>query len=175
VSPELIALHEKRADLPVSAFIDLFAQARETIGILVYAAVFLHEAYPRLNDLLAERAAEGCTIRIALGDADSPHVQQRGQEETFGHGIESRCRLALMHYRPLLGVPGVEIRTHGTTLYNSIYRADDQMLVNAHVWGVNAYAAPVWHLRQAEGSGVFSGYARSFDEIWSTAKPVPEG
>jgi hypothetical protein len=25
----------------------------------------------------------------------------RGQEETFGHGIESRCRQALMHYAPL--------------------------------------------------------------------------
>lgn len=175
MSPELIALYEKRADLPISAFVDLFAQARETFGILVYAAVFLHEAYPRLNALLAERAAEGCTVRIALGDADSPHVQQRGQEEKFGHGIESRCRLALMHYRPLLGAPGVEIRTHGTTLYNSIYRADDQMLVNAHVWGVNAYAAPVWHLRQAEEGGIFSGYAMSFEEIWSTAKPVREG
>lgn len=134
VSPELIALYEKRAALPVSAFVDLFTHARETIDILVYAAVFLHETYPRLNDLLAERAAEGCAVRIALGDADSLNVQQRGKEERFGHGIESRCRLALMHYRPLVDVPGVEIRTHETTLYNSIYRADNEMLVNAHVW-----------------------------------------
>lgn len=172
VSPELIALYDKRADLPVSAFVDLFTQARETIGILVYAAVFLHEAYPRLNDLLAERAAEGCKIRIALGDADSPNVQQRGKEEKFGHGIESRCRLALMHYRPLVGVPGIEIRTHGTTLYNSIYRADDQMFINAHVWGMNAYAAPVWHLRGIEEGGMFSGYADSFEEVWREAKPI---
>jgi hypothetical protein len=174
VSPELIALYGKRADLPVSAFVDLFTQARETMDILVYAAVFLHEAYPRLNDLIAERAAEGCTVRIALGDADSPNVQQRGIEEKFGHGIESRCRLALMHYRPLVGVPGIEVRTHSTTLYNSIYRADDQMFVNAHVWGANAYAAPVWHLRSIEEGGMFSGYEESFDEVWRKAKPVQE-
>ena len=105
VSPELVALYDQRADIPVSTFVDMLTQAREQIDVLVYAAVFLHEAYPRLNELLRERAAEGCAVRIAIGDAGQPNVQQRGEEERFGHGIESRCRLALMHYRPLIGVP----------------------------------------------------------------------
>ncbi|WP_346098450.1 helix-turn-helix transcriptional regulator [Streptomyces olivaceiscleroticus] len=173
VSPELVALYEQRADMPVSVLIDFMARARQDIDILVYAAVFLHEAYPRLNDLLRERAAEGCTVRIAVGDADSENVRQRGREEKFGHGIESRCRLALMHYQPLSGVSGIELRTHGTTLYNSLYRADDQLLVNAHVWGVNAYAAPVWHLRKSNDNGnLFKTYADSFDAVWETARPV---
>jgi len=175
VSPELVALYDQRADIPVSTFVDMLTQAREQIDVLVYAAVFLHEAYPRLNELLKERAAEGCTVRIALGDADSSNVQQRGEEEKFGHGIQSRCRLALMHYRPLVGVPGIEVRTHATTLYNSIYRADDQALVNAHVWGVNAYGAPVWHLRRSGKGGMFDTYASSFDAVWETATPVREG
>ncbi|WP_310714982.1 XRE family transcriptional regulator [Streptomyces lydicus] len=174
VSSELVALYDQRADVPVSTFTDMLAEACETIDVLVYAAVFLHEGFPRLNDLLRERAAEGCSVRIALGDAESENVRQRGEEERFGHGIESRCQLALMHYRPLLGVPGVEIRTHGTTLYNSIYRADDQLLANAHVWGVNAYGAPVWHLRRNGDGGIFDTYAQSFDAVWTTAKPVPE-
>ncbi|MFI6683076.1 helix-turn-helix domain-containing protein [Streptomyces sp. NPDC050485] len=172
VSPELVALYDQRADLPVSVFVDLLTPARERIDVLVYAAVFLHEAYPRLNDLLRERAADGCAVRIAVGDADSENVQQRGQEEKFGHGIESRCRLALLHYRPLASVPGIELRTHGTTLYNSLYRADDQVLVNAHVWGVNAYGAPVWHLRRHESGGMFDTYADSFNAVWETARPV---
>jgi transcriptional regulator with XRE-family HTH domain len=169
VSSELVALYDQRADVPVSTFTDMLAEARENIDVLVYAAVFLHEGFPRLNDLLRERAAEGCSVRIALGDAESENVRQRGEEERFGHGIESRCRLALMHYRPLLGVPGVEIRTHGT-----IYRADDQLLANAHVWGVNAYGAPVWHLRRNGDGGIFDTYAQSFDAVWTTAKPVSE-
>ncbi|WP_443333318.1 XRE family transcriptional regulator [Streptomyces sp. CB01580] len=160
---------------PVSTFVDMLTQAREHIDVLVYAAVFLHEAYPRLNDVLRERAAEGCAVRIAVGDPDSTNVQERGKEERFGHGIESRCRLALMHYRPLAGVPGIEVRTHATTLYNSIYRADDQAMVNAHVWGVNAYAAPVWHLRRSGEGGMFDTYAGSFDAVWETATPVREG
>ncbi|MFE1444442.1 XRE family transcriptional regulator [Streptomyces sp. NPDC058739] len=175
VSPELVALYNQRADIPVSTFVDMMAPAHEQIDVLVYAAVFLHEAYPRLNELLKERAAEGCTVRVALGDADSSNVQQRGEEEKFGHGIRSRCQLALMHYRPLVGIPGIEVRTHTTTLYNSIYRADDQALVNGHVWGVNAYAAPVWHLRRNGPGGMFDTYADSFDAVWATATPVGEG
>ncbi|MCX5535429.1 XRE family transcriptional regulator [Streptomyces sp. NBC_00006] len=172
VSPELVALYERRADLPVSAFIDLISAARSRVDILVYAGVFLHEAYPGLNDLLARVAGSGGQVRIAVGDADSTNVRARGLEEKFGHGIESRCRLALMHYMPLVGVPGVEVRTHSTTLYNSLYRVDDQMLVNAHVWGVNAYGAPVWHLRRAEGGTMFDTYAESFDAVWATGTPV---
>lgn len=172
VSPELVAMYEQRADVPVSAYVDLFSTARERIDVLVYAALFLHEAYPRLNDLLQERAEDGCTIRIALGKADSQSVQQRGQEEKFGHGIESRCRLALLHYRPLADVQGIEIRTHGTTLYNSLYRADEQIFVNAHVWGMNAYSTPLWHLRRVADSGMFDTYAGSFDAVWATATPV---
>lgn len=172
ISPELVALYEQRADVPVSTFVDLITQARERIDVLVYAAIFLHEAYPRLNDLLKERVAEGCQVRIAIGDPASENVQARGQEERFGHGIESRCRLALMHYRPLVGVPGIEVRTHDTTLYNSLYRADDHLLVNAHVWGVNAYGAPMWHLRRSEGGGIFDTYVKSFDAVWAAAAPV---
>ncbi|WP_030391766.1 helix-turn-helix domain-containing protein [Kitasatospora purpeofusca] len=172
ISPELVALYEQRADLPGSAFVDLLGKATKNIDVLVYAAVFLHEAYPRLNELLRERATEGCVVRIALGDAESENVRQRGEEEKFGDGIESRCRLALMHYRPLLGTPGIEIRTHGTTLYNSLYRADDQMLVNAHVWGVNAFGAPVWHLRRAGTGTLFGTYAASFEAVWNAAQPV---
>ncbi|MFI7002505.1 helix-turn-helix domain-containing protein [Nocardia sp. NPDC050175] len=172
VSPELVALYDQRADVPASMFVNLFTAARDHIDVLVYAAVFLHEAYPRLNDLLIERAEVGCAIRIAVGDADSANVQQRGREEKFGYGIESRCRLALMHYRALQATPGIELRTHATTLYNSMFRADEEMLVNAHVWGVNAYGAPVWHLRRTLDGGLFDTYTDSFDAVWQTARPV---
>jgi transcriptional regulator with XRE-family HTH domain len=172
VSPELVSLYDQRADVPASLFVNLFTAARDRIDVLVYAAVFLHEAYPRLNDLLIERAEAGCSIRIAVGDADSANVQQRGREEKFGHGIESRCRLALMHYKALQPTPRIELRTHGTTLYNSIYRADDQMLVNAHVWGVNAYGAPVWHLRRTIDGGPFDTYTESFNAVWDASRPV---
>ncbi|WP_433340946.1 helix-turn-helix domain-containing protein [Streptomyces sp. CA-253872] len=174
VSAELLALWECRADVPVSMYAELFAQARERIDILVYAGLFLHESFPRLNELLAERAENGCTVRMLLGQADHPRVRDRGAEERFGHGIESRCRLALLHSRPLLAVPNISVRTHGTVLYNSLYRGDDHLLVNSHLWGVNAYAAPVWHLRRHAPGGLFDAYAGSFAEVWRAAAPVSE-
>jgi hypothetical protein len=36
---------------------DLFSRAEQQIGVLVYAANFLHEQYPALYDLLREKAA----------------------------------------------------------------------------------------------------------------------
>jgi hypothetical protein len=66
--------------------------------------------------LLREKAAAGGKVRVALGDPDSEAVRARGSEERFGHGIETRCRVALMHYQPLIGVPGIELHLHRTAL-----------------------------------------------------------
>lgn len=61
----------------------------------------------------------------------------------------------------------------GTTLHNSLYRADDQVLANnVHVWGVNVSGAPVWHLRRHDSGAMFDTYADSFDAVWETASPV---
>jgi hypothetical protein len=79
-----------------------------------------------------------------------------------------------MHYQPLVGVSGVEVHLHRTTLYNSIYRADDDLLVNAHVWGVNAYSAPVTHLRRVTAGSLFDTYAASFEAMWATSEAAPQ-
>jgi hypothetical protein len=103
--------------------------------VLVYAANFLHEQHPALNDLLLEKAAAGCKTRIALGDPDSEAVRARGAEEHFGHGIETRCRVALPHYRPIIGVPGIEVHVHQTTLYNAGSLFDTYIGSFEAVWG----------------------------------------
>ncbi len=64
-----------------------------------------------------------------------------------------------------------QIRLHSTTLYASIFRYDDIMLANPHMWGAPASANPVLHLRRIEGSSWFDGYRRSFDAVWETARP----
>ncbi|GGK79233.1 NUDIX hydrolase [Mangrovihabitans endophyticus] len=49
---------------------------------------------------------------------------------------------SLVMYRPLFGIDGIEFRLHRTVLYNSIYRADDQLLVNTHIYSFTAAQAP---------------------------------
>jgi hypothetical protein len=171
--PDLIAVYATRAEAPLETWRALFEQAQQRIGILVYAAVFLHELWPDFNRLLAAKARQGCQVTVLLGDPDSGAVRLRGREEAFGHGIETRCRQALMHYAPLAGTAGIEVRQHGTTLYNSVYIGDDIMIVNAHRYGMNAYATPVLQLRRATEGGLFDGYADSFDQVRRLSVPAP--
>lgn len=88
---ELVALYAQRSDVPSDLWVTLIGRAEHAIDILVYAANFLHEQNPRLNDLLADPAAAGCEIRVALGDPDGHCIKARGEDEDFGHGIVSRC------------------------------------------------------------------------------------
>jgi transcriptional regulator with XRE-family HTH domain len=169
---ELITLYPQRAYVPPDLWARMFRRAEQSIDVLVYAAVFLHEQQPDLNDRLRELADRGCRIRIALGDPEGTCVQARGREERFGHGIESRCEIALMHYRPLIGHPRVSIHLHDSTLYNSIFRFDDEALINAHVWGANAFAAPVLHVRRLANGHLFNTYMQSFEAVWKESRPA---
>jgi Domain of unknown function (DUF5919) len=131
-------------------------------------------ASARTESSVASRALAdaGCRIRIAIGDPDGACVAARGEEERFGLGITSRCELALMHYRPLIGHPRISIHLHDTTLYSSIYRFDDEALINTHVWGANAFAAPVLHIRRLSSGRLFSAYLQSFEAVWEGSTPA---
>lgn len=172
---ELVSIYPHRSDVPAQLWWSLFAGATDQIAVLVYAGVFLFEQHPDLLDLLTEKTASGCQVRIALGDTTSEAVRLRGEDERFGEGIDSRVRLALRHLEPLRHGSAAEIRLHRTTLYNSIFRFDDQILVNHHIWATNAYEAPVLHLRQLRGGKLFDMFARNFELVWGTAAPVTPG
>src|SRR5712692_5059699 len=167
---ELVLVYTHRSDVSPGVWWNLFSSAEREIDLLAYAALFLPEQHISLVDLLRERAASGCSVRILLGDPTSPKIIERGEEEQFGEGIVSRSKVALLHYRPLATSEGVQIRVHGTTLYNSIYRFDNTMLVNAHVYGCNAYSAPVLHLRRRVKGGLFDTYLESFESVWALSK-----
>jgi hypothetical protein len=78
-------------------------------------------------------------------------------------------------FRPLQSVPHVEIRLHGTILYNSIYRGDEQLLINTHIYGVMANNAPFFHLRKLPGGAMAANYLESFEHVWNEAEPLAEG
>jgi hypothetical protein len=172
LDPDLVGIYATRADVAMSMWRSVFEQASGEIGILVYAAVFLHELWPDFNDLLAAKAGAGCRVRILLGDPASRAVIERGQAERYGHGIVARCEQALLYYGPVIGTPGIEVHQHGTPLYNSVYRGDDRMLVNTHRYGMNAHSTPLLHLRRSGRGGLFDGYADSFEDVWRASRPA---
>ena len=127
---------------------------------------------PAFLRVVKEKSADGVPMRFMLGEPDCPAVAQRGEDEGIGAAMGAKIRNALVNYGPLFGLPGVGFRLHATTLYNSIYRADDEMLVNPHVYGVGAYMAPVLHLRRVPGGELFDTYADSIEHIWENARPI---
>jgi transcriptional regulator with XRE-family HTH domain len=165
---EIVAVYPHRYALPRDTLGHFFSQAQHEIGVLVYAGMFIAEDGGVLH-LFAERARAGVRVRILLGDPDSRNVDERGVTEGIGEALAAKVRSSLVLFRPLLAEPGVEVRLHGTVLYNSIYRADDQLLVNTHVYGIMANNAPVFHLRKIPGGELASTYLDSFERVWDGA------
>lgn len=170
---EVIAVYPHRSEVPRDTWRRLFESAEEEIGVLVYAGLFLAED-AGLHRIIRKKAKAGARVRFLIGDQDDSHVAERGEQEGLGDAMAAKIRNALVFYRPLSEVEGVEFRLHRTVLYNSIYRADDQVLVNSHVYGVTAPHAPVWHLRKVAGGEFASIYLESFERVWDTAVPLPE-
>ena len=169
VGPEVYATYPHRGAVPREAWRRLFDSAEREIGILVYSGLFIAEDVDLLR-LIEAKASNGVAVRIILGDPDSAHVNQRGVEEGIADAMAAKIRNAIVLYRRLARTTGVEIRLHPTVLYNSIYRADDELLVNQHVYGIAAAYAPVVHLRGT--GGMVDTYVESFERVWSSATPL---
>ncbi|MBN6056400.1 XRE family transcriptional regulator [Nonomuraea sp. RK-328] len=165
------AIYTHRWSVPQRVWRNLFQGATAEIGILAYSALFIAED-PGLLRVLTDRAGAGTNVRILLGDPDSSEVAARGSDEGIGPDVMSaRIRNALAFYRPLLAGGGIELRLHHTVLYSSIYRGDDDLLVNAHAYATPAANAPVMHLRRSEAHGPAATYLTCFERVWTTAEP----
>lgn len=166
---EILAVYPHRWSVPRDTLGHFFEKAEREIGVLVYAGMFIAEDMG-VHRLFAEKARAGAQVRILLGDPDSPQVAERGASEGIGDGMAAKIRNSLVLFRPLLA-EGIQIRMHATPLYNSIYRADDQLLVNTHIYGVMANNAPVFHLRKLPGGEIAGTYLESFERVWDGAAP----
>lgn len=170
--PEVLRVYPTRGDVPLDLWKSLITTARSELTLLSFAGLFLLDNNSNITELLIERAVAGVRVRILLGDSESSVVLTRGQEEGIGDDMRGRVRLAQRYLQPALDVPGVEVRLHSTTLYNSIYRSDTTMLVNMHMYGSGAPANPVMHLQQVPGGKLFASYERSIEAVWDIGAPT---
>lgn len=168
---ELLKLYPNRSAVPRSLWPTLYGQATKHFDVVVYSGFWLTED-PNFLRIVKEKAAAGVPVRFMLGEPDSMHVAQRGEDEGIGASMGGKIRNALVNYGPLFRLPGVEFRLHSTTLYNSIYRADEELLANGHIYGVGAFMAPVLHLQRVPGGELFDTYVESVERIWEQARPI---
>jgi transcriptional regulator with XRE-family HTH domain len=163
---ELTAVYPHRWAVPRDVWKRFFESAEHEIAVLAYSALFLAEDAGILA-IIADKARSGIRVRFALGDPDSVAVAQRGQGEGIGNAMPAKIRNALTLYCAALKEENVEIRLHGTVLYNSLYRADDQVFVNQHAYGLPAAHAPVFCFRAPAHGNMLTPYLASFEQVWA--------
>lgn len=168
-SDEVRVAYPHRSAVPADAWRHLFERAESAIGVLAYSGPFLAED-AEAQRLLRAKARAGVRVRILLGDRDGRHIGRRDIDEGLGGVMAARIRNSMILYRSLMGEPGIELRLHDTVLYNSIYWADSDILVNMHVHGCPASHAPMLHLHRAQRDGMASTYLDSFERVWATAR-----
>jgi len=124
---------------------------------------------PPIAAVLAERARSGVKMRICLHGTNASTGAQDAVCPDTGDASEVRVHEALAIYAPLHAQGKLEIRLHRGVVYNSIYYADDQMLVSQHVYGTPVKSAPVLHLLHAEDGDMTGAFSEAFEAAWATA------
>ncbi len=167
VGAELVATYPRRTDVPAHLWTDLLRAAGRSVDVLAFAGLFLTEEHSGWLPALAGKVGSDVRVRLLLGDPGGGQLAARDLEYSIGGGVAGRVSAVLGYYRQL--PDGVELRLHDTPLYNSIYRFDDEMLVNVHAYGILAAYTPVMHLRRVDGA-FFNTYVESFERVWASAR-----
>lgn len=155
---EVRAIYPHRDVVPRELWQELFRSAHADIGILAHSGLFLAQD-ANVQAALRERTQAGVQLRICLRDPDLLESRY----------LAASIRGALDRYRQLRDSGDVEIRLHRATLINSIYRADEELLVTQHAFGIPSQRAPVLHLHRTDSNDMVSTYLESFYRIWTEA------
>lgn len=168
---ELVRLYPDRASVPRETWMRLMDGAGEDIAVLVFSGTFYAQVQPKVARMLAGASQRGVRVRLCFGDPSGEAVAVRDREEGLGGTLAAKIRASLTYYRELAASGEAEVRLHACTLYASLFRYDDEIVVNPHAWGGPASANPALHLRRLDGGQVAAHYMDSFERVWETAKP----
>ncbi|MGN2640613.1 XRE family transcriptional regulator [Nocardia takedensis] len=172
---EVLKVYPHRSAIPSELWRRLLSATTQHLDVLVLAGLFLAEE-PEFARTIRKRTRQGLTVRLLFGRPSAPEADKRSSEERLARGtVPARISNALSLVEPLAELDGVELRYHDTTLYNSIFRFDDEMIVNAHVYGAPGAHAPALHLRRLPDGDLFETYLTSFDHVWSVASSEKGG
>jgi hypothetical protein len=172
---ELVGIYTTRRELPPATVSSLLDAAHQEIDVLGYAALWLWDTVPSFAERVAVKIAQGVKVRVCLGDPESEAVRLRGNEETIGDALAARCRLAIAYAQEIQNTAPHAVRVTGATLYASILRFDNDVLLNTHLWGNAAADSPVLHFRRERKDGIAANAIASFQRVWDEAQSLPVG
>ena len=166
---DLAGAYAHRRALKRGDWLALLGGAKAHIDVVAYSAHFLL-ADPEVIQSLRDRLARSVRVRITLGSPSNSEEQPA--EEELGEDLKALVADSMQTLQPLLKLDGLEVRLHDEVLYQSIYRADDQILVNQHAHGVPSAESPVYHYRRADPGELFDAFLASFAAVWSASDQV---
>lgn len=86
--------------------------------------------------------------------------------------LSARADNSLLLFRALMEIEGIEVRTHSTTLYNSVYLTENRVFINHHIYGIPAARCPVVEVDRNNSLNPVEVYIRSFEVSWGSAREV---
>ena len=172
-SSEVLQVYPDRGAVPPGSWYELISLRRSTSTSSSIAGLFLSDGRADLPALLERKAERGrgdpaAARRSGVRGGRAPRRRGAGRRRDGRAHSPEHDRTC----EPAFEVPGVEVRLHDTTLYNSIFRFDDDLLVNMHAYGAVAAKSPVMHVRRIAGGRLFPHYMRSFERVWDEAQPL---
>lgn len=165
-------VYASRTQVPLAAWRDHFADARESIDILVFAATFLFDTLDGFTTTLTKAAGRGAQVRFLVGDPDGDNMTLRGEEEGIGESVKARSHNSVELLRPYTATRGFEVRTHQTTLYSSIFRVDDSVIINFHIYGSPGRENPVMIFSRHQEPRFWVTLEQAFNQVWDGARPL---
>lgn len=163
----LIGIWPSRSDVLINEWLERLASAQEEVFILAYAMEFLSE-HERFIQLLREKGAQGCRVRMIMGDPNGSAVAERNREERLEGSIKSRVETTLIRLSQVVDGSRVSLRIHNTPLYCAIYGFDDELIVTPHLYGVRGASAPTLIFKE-KPDGLFLKYKKHFEDVWKVA------
>jgi transposase len=168
---EITAAYPRRNDPNAPDWRALLRSAHQQIDMLGYSLQHLAQAR-QITKLLADKARDGCQIRIALADpAGQPALAADQQQRPSGR-LTSRIQDTQRRLAPLLGQPRIELRQHQIATTHTILRFDDHMLLTIHLYGTPGFQAPLLHLRRQHDYGLFDQLAKHIEDVWEASQPL---
>lgn len=168
MSAEILAVYPHLDEIPSETWQRLFGSGSQEINILSDSGLALAEDQCILA-ALDDRARAGASVRICLRDPAEHDFNGSSADEDAVDKLAQNSNTTLALYGKLRGRGEVVIRLHRAILNNSIYRADNELLVGLHAYGIPDGRGPGLYLHRAERGEMFTTYLDSFYHVWEGA------
>ena len=166
---EVVAIYPHRDAVPDGIWLRTLASARCEIGILDGEGMFL-VGMPGVAGTLADRARAGVRVRICIAGQDVRAAPESALGPCRDGATTAGIGAVMAVYRPLREIGDVAVRVHRVVLPSSICRADDELLVCQHAYGLPTGEFPVLRLHRADGGDMVPAYLDSFERVWAGAQ-----